>query len=258
MGAEMRLSQTTFPLLLCALSQAQTSQPPAFDVASVKSQKWTDNGSVGVFIRGNTLDAEHADLNTLVEFAYNLQDFQLSGGPPWATAGMLDSSELFQVLAKPDAGETPSMDQFRLMLQTLLAERFHLQIHHVSKQLPAWNLVVNKGGPKLKETAGGETALKVHSVGRHGLHIDATNITIQQAVESQIAPYTGRPTFEKTGLTGHYDFTLEWLNDPVNAAGSDLPTLSSALQEQLGLKLESTTAPFDTIVIDHAEKPSEN
>lgn len=248
-------------LVFCALCGAQTPQPVAFDVASVKPQKWTGSGGVGVFIKGNTLDAEHADLNSLVEFAYNLQDFQLSGGPPWTTHGMLDSSELFQVLAKPAEGQTPSMEQFRLMLQTLLADRFHLQIHHVSKQFPAWNLIVNKGGTKLKETSGASPTLNTTSLGRQGISMAVTNQTIQEVIDKQLGGYSGRPVFDKTGLTGHYDFTLEWVHDPtapLNARESSLPPLPSALQEQLGLKLESTTAPFDTVVIDHAEKPSEN
>jgi uncharacterized protein (TIGR03435 family) len=128
-------------------------------------------------------------------------------------------------------------------------------------------LVVSKGGSKLKTTAGGESGIKSRPIGakdavdrRAGLRITGTNVTIDQIIHSQIGYDAKRPTFDKTGLTGHYDFTLEYLQDPTSplAAESTLPPLSSALQDQLGLKLESTTAPFDTIVIDHAQKPSEN
>jgi len=205
----MRILPAAF-LVLNVLCPAQTPPPLAFDVASVKPQKWTGNGSVGVLVRGNTLDAEHADLNSLVEFAYDLKDFQLSGGPAWGIHGVLDSSELFQVLAKPASGQTPSVDEFRLMLQTLLADRFHLQVHHVNRQIPVYNLVVNKGGPKLKESAGGNTAINVRSAGPGGIHIDAINVTIPHALESQLGLYAGRPVFEKTGLTCYYDFTIEW------------------------------------------------
>jgi uncharacterized protein (TIGR03435 family) len=253
-------TQAALLLLSCALSQAQTPQPPAFDVASVKSQKFTGTGDMGIFTEGNTLHAEHLDLNKLIAFAYNIEEFQLSGGPSWAANGAIYSSDLFQVLAKPAAGQTPSTDQFRLMLQTLLAERFHLRIHHVSKQLPAYNLIMNKGDPKLKETAGGETGMSQRRVGKVGWRIDATNVTIQYSI-GLLSVYAHRPIFDKTGLTGHYDFTVKWLLDQTgaaDAAGSDLPALPAALEEQLGLRLESTTAPYDTIVIDHAEKPSEN
>ncbi|HVV47006.1 MAG TPA: TIGR03435 family protein [Bryobacteraceae bacterium] len=235
------------------------TQPLAFDVASVNPQKWTGTGGVGVFIRGNTLVGEHADLETLVEFAYNLKGFQVSGGPAWIRHGMLDDSELFQILAKPPAGETPTVDQFRQMLQTLLADRFHLQIRHVPKQLPAYSLVVAKGGPKLRETAGAKRAMITRPVRRVGLHIDATNVTIQDAVDSQLGLYADHPVFNRTGLTGHYDFSLEWLQDQTApAAGTELQSYATALQDQLGLKLEPITAPFDTVVIDHVEHPSGN
>jgi uncharacterized protein (TIGR03435 family) len=242
------------------LSLAMAYAQPAFEVASIKPQKWTGNGGVYVMVRGNTLTGEHTDLGSLVEFAYNLKDFQLFGGPAWTRHGMLDSSELFQVIAKPPAGQTPSIDQFRQMLQTLLADRFHLQIHHITKQMPAYSLVIAKGGPKLKASAGGDRAMKTRTVQRVGLHVDATNVTIQEALDGQIGIYAGRPMFDKTGLTGHYDFSMEWLQDQT-AAGADVSGLQSyatALQDQLGLRLESTTAPFDTVVIDHAEEPSGN
>jgi uncharacterized protein (TIGR03435 family) len=214
-----------------------------------------------VFIKGNTLDAEHADLNSLVEFAYNLQDFQLSGGPPWTTHGMLDNSELFQVLAKPAEGQTPTERQFRLMLQALLADRFKLQIHHVGKQLPAYDLVLNKGGAKLKESAPDtEAKSMMSSPTRTSLRLVVARQTIGWLVENQLNIVAGRPVLDKTGLTGSYDFTLQWLQDPTgtNPGTSDLPPLNTALQEQLGLRLQPTTAAFDTVVIDHADKPSEN
>ena len=255
----MRLWQTAFVLVFCALCRAQT-QPLAFGVASVKPQPWRDNGSVGVGVRGNTLYAEHATLNDLVEFAYDLQDFQLSGGPGWSTVnGKLADSELFQVIGKPAEDTAPSTGQVRLMLQTLLADRFHLQIHHVSKQLPAWNLVVAKGGPKLKESPAGVTP---HMAISANIRIVATGISIQSLIDSQLSIAAGRPVFDKTGLNGNYDFTLEWVNRKLSAASdpglTDGLSLFTALQEQLGLKLESSTAPFDTVVIDHAERPSEN
>jgi uncharacterized protein (TIGR03435 family) len=263
----MRILPTTLLSACCVFSAAQTPQPLAFDVASVKPQKFTGEGTVGISIEGSTLHAEHFELNKLIEYAYNIQDFQLSGGPSWAAFHGLFGSEFFEVMAKAAPGQTPSPEQFRLMLQALLADRFHLQIHRLSKPLPAYNLVVSKGGSKLTTTAGGESAIDFRQIGakdgigrRPGIHITATNVTIDQIIHSQIGYDAKRPTFDKTGLTGHYDFTLEYLQDPTSplAAESTLPPLSSALPDQLGLKLESTTAPFDTIVVDHAEKPSEN
>ncbi len=246
----MRVRHIALFAACCFAANAQT-----FEVASVKPQKWTGSGGVYVMATGDTLHGEHCDLNTLVEYAYNLKDFQLSGGPAWASHGQLAISDLYQVVAKAPAGTTPSTEDFRRMLQTLLAERFHLQIHHVEKQVPVFNLVVDKGGPKLKPTSGDKTSLRTQGAGPGGLHIDAVNETIQHAVQAQIGLYAGRPVIEKTGLDGHYDFSLEWSQDDNR---TDLPSYASALKDQLGLRLEPSTAPFDTVVIDHAEKPTEN
>jgi uncharacterized protein (TIGR03435 family) len=256
----MRILPIALLLACSVVSLAQTPQPLAFDAASVKPEKFTGVGSMGISIEGSTLHAEHMDRNKLIAYAYNIEEFQISGGPSWAANGTITSPDLFQILAKLAAGEMPSTEKFRIMLQTLLADRFHLQIHHVDKQLPAYNLVVSKGGPNLRETTGGKTAMKQRPVGDVGLSIVATNVTIQDALPL-LSIYSHRPIFDKTGLTGHYDFTVKWLLNQLGAAdvpGADLPTLPAALQEQLGLKLESTTAPYDTVVIDHAEKPSGN
>jgi len=244
-------------------SSAQSASAPVFEVASIKPQQWTGQGSVGIFVRGNTLDAEHVSLFSLVEFAYNLRDVQLSGGPSWVKSGVLSSSELYQVMAKVSGNPTPSMDVFRQMLQTLLADRFKLQVHHVKKELPIYNLVVNKGGPKLKESPEDAKFNFVSSgLGRLGVRIVATHMTVQQLIDHQLSGYTDRPIFDKTGLTAPYDFTLEFAVENVppaqEADSKDGPALVTAVKEQLGLKLEPDTAQFDTVVIDHADRPSEN
>jgi len=256
----MKHFQVAFILAFCALADAAAPPAPVFDAASVKPEKFTGVGSMGVSIQGTTLHAEHMALNKLIEYAYNIEGFQLSGGPSWAADESILSPDLYQIVAVPAPGERPSTEQFRLMMQSLLADRFHLEIHHLAKQLPAYNLVVNKGGPNLRETTGGKTALKQRQVGEVGWSIDATNVTIRDALVL-LSIYVHRPIFDKTGLTGHYDFTVKWLLKDLGAAdapGSDLPSLPVAVQEQLGLKLESITAPYDTIVIDHAERPTEN
>ena len=249
--------------ILTAIALPQSAPAPKFDVASVKPQPFTGQGSAGIFVRGNTLDAEHVSLNSLVMFAYDLRDIQLSGGPSWARSGLLIDSELYQVIAKASADPPPPMEIFRQMLQALLADRFKLQIHHVQRDLPTYNLVVNKGGPKLKASADdAKFQFVVSSVGRLSVRIVATHTTMQELIDHQLSGHTDRPIFDKTGLTAPYDFTLEYaVENPSSgqeAGPNDGPALVTAVQEQLGLKLEPGTAPFDTIVIDHAERPSEN
>jgi uncharacterized protein (TIGR03435 family) len=238
--------------------------PPAFEVASVKPAPYKGSGFIGgVMVRGNTLTAEHASLNDLVTFAYNLRSVQLSGGPAWAERGVITESELFEVIGKSAGDPPPPMDIYRQMLQTLLADRFKLQVHHVQKEFAVYNLVVNKGGPKLKDSPEDtKYGMNVYSLGRFGIRIQATSVTIQQLVDNQLVGYAERPVFNKTGLTGKYDFMLEFVTENLppgaEVGPNDGPALVTALQQQIGLKLEPGTAPFDTVVIDHAERPSGN
>jgi uncharacterized protein (TIGR03435 family) len=257
-----------FALFVCAFFAVlgQNPQPtarPEFEVASVKRQSFTGQGSVGVGVRGDTLDAEHVSLLSLVLFAYNLRGVQLSGGPSWAGSDDLMNSELYQVIAKASGDPPPPMETFRQMLQALLADRFKLQVRHQQKELPIYNLVVNKGGPKLKQSpADAKFYFAISNKGRISVRIVATHVTMQELIDQQLVGYTDRPVFDKTGLATPYDFTLEFaVENPRSGqegGPNDGPALVTAVQEQLGLKLEPGTAPFDTIVIDHAERPSEN
>ena len=242
-----------------ALAQA----PPQFDVASVKVQPWTGQGGVGVFVRNDTLDAEHCSLYALIAFAYDLRDMQLSGGPAWADRSQLklDEAELYQVLGKVASDPPPPTAVFRQMLQTLLADRFQLKVHHIQKEFPTYNLVVDKGGLKMKASAGDtKFSSNMKSTGKTGIRLAAAQMTMEKFV-AMLAPPSGRPVFDETGLDGGYEFTLEFVfeNAPVGPdASSDFPPISIALRNQLGLRLEPATAPFDTVVIDHAERPTGN
>lgn len=242
---------------------AQSAPAPEFDVASVKLQPWTGQGSVGIFVRGDTLDAEHVSLFDLVTFAYSLRDVQLSGGPAWVRRDVLVSSELYQVMAKTSGDPPPPMEVFRQMLRTLLADRFQLRVHHVQKDLPVYNLVVKQGGAKLKESPEDAKFNFVASgAGRVGVRIVATHMTMQELIDHQLGAYTDRPIFDKTGLTTPYDFTLQFTVEnprPGQEPGpDDPPPLAAAVQEQLNLKLEPGTGPFDTVIIDHVVRPSQN
>jgi uncharacterized protein (TIGR03435 family) len=240
--------------VIAAFGQA----PPAFEVASVKPQAWTGKGNVGVGVHGNTLEAEHASLNDLVLFAYGLRDVQLSGGPAWAdrSHSKLEDSELYQVIAKASGDPPPPTEAFRRMLQGLLADRFQLKIHRVRKELPIYNLVVSKGGPKLTESpADAKFSEAISPLGDSSARMVVTKMSMQRLAD-ELSLYVDQPVFDKTGLTAAYDFILEFAFE--NMAGpADGPSPFTAVKK-LGLKLESAIAPFDTVVIDYAERPSEN
>jgi uncharacterized protein (TIGR03435 family) len=196
----------------------------------------------------------------LTEFAWNLKSFQISGGPGWALHGPLASSELYQVIAKADG--TRSADDFRVMLQALLADRFRLQIRHVDKSVPVYELVVAKTGAKLAVSQDSQTpSLAVDSSKKYVTHITARHTSIR-SVLGLFERAAGRPVRDATGLTGFYDFEVGWAPDGVQTPDVDTtvdaPSLFTALQSQLGLQLKSATGQFDTVIIDRADKPSEN
>lgn len=239
--------------------------PEAFDIASVKPQPRNNQAgsSMGVFIHGDTLDAEHCSLYDLVSWAYNLRDGHLSGGPTWANRGklLLMDVELYQVIGKVSINPPPSMEVFRQMLQTVLTDRFQLKIHHVEKEFPTYNLVIDKGGLKMKASAEGtQFSNKQSSIGRYAIRMVTTQITMPNFA-GMIAGYTGRPVFDKTGLQGGYDFTLDFIPERETAEPDlppGVPSILQAVRDQLGLRLEASTGIFDTIVIDHAERPTAN
>jgi uncharacterized protein (TIGR03435 family) len=223
-------------------------------------------------VHGNTLTAEHADLYCLVEFAYGLRtdDSQLSGGPTWAHHGILSDvsgadSVLYHVIAKAPDGPTPPTAQFRLMLQALLADRFQLEVRYARKDLPVFNLVLSKSGLKLKKnTSDVKTSLAMKDGRRFWMR--AVHAPITDLVDELTNPNhgAGRPVFDQTGLTGFYDFEIDWSPNDLATGGPDssaantmAPSVFAAL-DRLGLKLEPGTAPVDTVVIDRAEKPSQN
>ena len=252
-------------LLNPALLLAQT--PTAFEVASIKPDPWPGrNTRVGIAVQNDTLTGDHIDLYSLVEFAYDLKPEHISGGPPWAKHGMLDSSELYFVVAKaagnPPGNPPPPQSEFRRMLQTLLAERFHLELRHAAKDFPIFNLTA---GPrlKLKESAPDakfgfrQDARLNHG---HAIRATATHTSMAQFV-SILGSHSGRPMYDHTGLTGFYDFELSWdTDDSADSTGPDAigQLFGVAVEKQLGLKLESATASFDTVVIERAEKPTAN
>jgi uncharacterized protein (TIGR03435 family) len=239
------------------LAQHPAAPPLAFEVATIKPTARTDghwslhetpDGYVGVDV----------SLFKLVQEAYGLifEADRITGGPPW-----LDRDK-FDVIAKFDAADFPeakklSYRQHADMLRPLLADRFKLNLHHESREFPVYDLVVGKGGFKLKESDPaslnpGEPGCHLSSKGYQGCSMTALADYLHNA--------TGRTVINKTGLSGVYDYTLAWStpNTPPDSPAAAYPSIFTAVQEQLGLKLEPSTTPLDILVIDSAEKPSEN
>jgi uncharacterized protein (TIGR03435 family) len=196
-----------------------------------------------------------ATLHDLLYHAYDLQDSEQISEPQWLSA------EYYDIAAKIPSGTTKA--QFQTMLQSLLVERFKVELHHVKKDFPVYYLVVGRNGPKLKEPgsdtnregfppiAPGKPGMSVTYTGMQA-HLTARQQTLA-ALGGMLRPTAGRQILDKTGLPGKFDYTLEFTVRDLAEAGP-LPSLFDALPQQLGLRLEDGKAPFDVLVIDHAEK----
>lgn len=229
--------------------RAPDAPRPSFDVASVKVAPQPVGGySSSMNVTPGRLNCTNVTLKKLIARAYSVRDYQVSG-PDWI------NTELYTIVASMPADT--SGDDLLLMVQSLLAERFQLVFHKEQKDMPVYELVVGKGGHKLKQVEFGRGSTSM-SPGK----LVATGIPLRNFVDT-LSRYLNRPVLDKSGLTGVFDFTLEWSQDgkATDAAG-DLPAAPSiftAIPEQLGLKLESRKAPIEILVLDRAERaPSGN
>lgn len=264
--------------MIATAAAAQTPRP-AFEAASVKVNK-SGTGLVRLSTFPGRLTAVNVTLRMLVRYAYNIQDFQMSGGPAWIDADRFD--------VEATAGSTQGFDGIRLMTRTLLGDRFKLVAHTESRELPIYVLAIarrdgrlgdqiNPAGPDCKPMTplpgappppppppGGApntqcpSMLAVGGISGRKLPIDRLVATLSQ--------FVGRRIVDNTSLTGTFDFDLKWTPDQLPGGGrgpvpiapfdADGPSLFTAMQEQLGLKLEASRGPVDVLVIDGAEKPA--
>jgi uncharacterized protein (TIGR03435 family) len=241
-----------------------TAAPLSFEVADVKGNKsGGGRGASADFLPGGRVNVTNAAMKELIAGAYSVGEYPVSGGPGWLDA------ERYDIVAK--AAPTTSEDHVRKMLQTLLADRFKLAIHHGHKATSVYALTLGKQAPKLQESAAGTEA---DCKGLRG-HLTRTHMSMPDLAEAlpRMSPrYIDLPVVDLTGLKGVYDFKLEWTTMPGPAAaagrGGDAPatnpdtvpvSIFNAIQDQPGLKIEGRKHPIDIIVIDHVERvPIEN
>jgi bla regulator protein blaR1 len=268
----------------------KSAPPRSFEVASIKPNHSAAPNRFFRFSDPSRMSIDNMPVKDLIEFAYHVQPFQISGGPGWINSqgydvqAKVDDSVVAQLQKLPPEER---MDQFRLMLQSLLADRFKLKLSHETKQLPIFDLVVAKGGPKLTPatvptappTAGANGRSRprgpmlMFSPGR--LTGKAVDMSALAEVLGRDPALGGRLVVDQTGLKGKYDFTLQFAPEremlipgttdrppmPADAPpppDANAPSIFTAIQEQLGLKLEPTKGPVQTFVIESIEQPSEN
>jgi len=215
---------------------------PSFEVASIKPSPPEYVGFQS-YVKGDRYTAKTATLRDLISFAWRLRGFQISGGPPWAATTNWNIDAEMDPAAKP-ADSMP-------MMQNLLTDRFNLKFHRITKRLRGYALVVDKDGPKLIESKNPGPGLGGGKGRLNGRGADIGTLT------KVLAEQLDSPVADKTGLKALYDFTLTWTPD--EATDSLGPSLFIALRDQLGLRLEPLAkVPVEILVIDHAEKPTEN
>jgi uncharacterized protein (TIGR03435 family) len=263
---------------------------PSFEVATVKPNH-TGDGSTSIWRRDGSYRVQNLTLKEIIRIAYALQsETQISGSSDDLLGQHFDINAKVDDQQRAAIAKMSSEDQrqqMALMLQSLLAERFMLKVHWQKRELPVYALVVAKDGPKFKPFApqaettedsrravGSSSAhvgfsMTVNSAGAEltaiGEPIDALARMLANQKEAE-----GRSVIDRTGLNGKYDYTMHWTPEqdtqPATAAdtgttqpvGGDGPSLFTALQEQLGLKVKADQGEVETIVIDHVEQPSEN
>lgn len=226
------------------LAQPPTPGKLEFEVAVVKAGDPYGHES-GLRLRSlSQIELPNVTLRSLVKMAYGVEDSTLVGGPKWA------ASELFSVVAKMPVGVPRTLANLRQMLTALLVQRFNLEFHSETRELPAFLLVVAKGGPSMHASAPEE----VPQVGGGPGRILGTAQPIGALVH-ELSKIVERPILDRTGLTGTYDFVLEFASIQASASESTAPLLFAAIREQLGLRLEASRAPIHVMVIDRAERP---
>jgi uncharacterized protein (TIGR03435 family) len=228
----------------------------SFEVASIRLHA-TPVQRIGASVSGQRFAAEAMSLDNLITYAYEVKRYQLLGVPSWADSN--DPNCLrYDVIAKAEGDQALSRNQARTMLQNLLADRFGLRFHREVKEMPVYALVVAKNGPKIKDTASAAPGSLIMA-GRNDIELTSNAGSIAQLV-NQLANANGvdRPVLDRTDLRGNYDYKLTWT--PTINTGNDSEAISifTALQEQLGLRLDPQRAPIEVLIIDQAEKPSNN
>jgi uncharacterized protein (TIGR03435 family) len=234
---------------------------PTFEVATVKPSDPNRPGKAFT-VRGRTFLTINTTLADMLTFAYGLHPGQIIGAPEWV------EDELYDITAQPDGEGQPNDRQWKSMMQRLLADRFMLAFHRDTRELPAYVLTVTSGGLKMAKSGGDPNGLPGLFFKGLGV-LPAINATMADFAGVMQAVVLDRPVVDRTGLTGRWDFTLQWTPDESQfggrgAAAGQLqganapPGLFTAIQEQLGLKLESTRTPVEVFVIDRVEKPSAN
>jgi uncharacterized protein (TIGR03435 family) len=227
---------------------------PGWEVVTVKPADPNETGSV-ISISGRHVIVSNEPMIAMLKFAYGIQNSEIVQAPQWM------KTERWDVSGVPDAPGKPNLPQFQHMMQKLLAERFGLKLHREQRVVPVSALTVAKGGPKLEKSADANLGPSNNGGGGpNGTESHRYSNASMPDLALMLMIYTDRPIVHQTGLQGRFDFQSQWTRDETaTPTATDAPPgLFTAMQEQLGLKLEPTKAAADLMVIDAVERPEAN
>jgi uncharacterized protein (TIGR03435 family) len=253
-ASELTGLTTLAVMVLASLIGTRAQSSETFEVASIRPSRNSSAGSNFDSAPGGRLTATNITVKYLIRLAYDVKDYQIERAPGWV------DSEQYDIAAKSASGRNTGLEEEKSMLRDLLANRFQMATHRETKQMQVYLLVVGKNGPKLKESNASRTTT------RKGCgHLAGTRLTMD-VIATILSRQFERDVLNRTDFPGKYDFQLDWTPDAgpcpaaegPDGATANLPSIFTAVQQQLGLKLESSKGPVEILVIDHVERPSEN
>jgi uncharacterized protein (TIGR03435 family) len=244
------MKKLALSIAVAVLMPAQTpvrEKRAEFEVASIRPAK--DDGDHDSETNKGFFRTHNLTLKRLIARAYAVDTRQIFGGPNWM------DSDSYDITARiPAEFAQQTREKVPEMIQSLLADRFQLIIHREPREVSGYALVVAKKGPKMERAKPEETGSHADS---NNTHLTAKNVTME-AFANHLSRDIGKLVVDKTGLTGGFNFELDWMPERLESSSDDRASIFTALQEQLGLKLESAKITTPAIVVDHAERPSEN
>jgi uncharacterized protein (TIGR03435 family) len=253
-------AEWAIPAAPAKIAPMATDAKPDVEVATIKPTQ-PGNDQMAFQTHGGTLVIKNLTLRFMMSFAYDLPARQITGEPGWM------DTDKWDIEAKADTPGELNVSQLKLVMQKLFAERFALQVHEEKRKMEASVLIVSKDGPKMTKTADASSPTNVLMYPQ-GVII-AKSATIADLAQ-WLRSILGQPVMDKTGLEGRWDFTMKWTPDETQFAdvpesarrpaddANPPPPLFTAIQEQLGLKLETQKADVPVLVVDHVAHPSPN
>jgi uncharacterized protein (TIGR03435 family) len=225
---------------------------PTFEVATIKLSD-PDSHRQGIGYHGRKVDATGQTLKSLMMFAYGVHGKQIVDEPAWASGDKYDIEGVADVPGEPD------LKQMQEMYQKLFVERFGLQLKHEQREMTYYALTVAKSGARMAKAKDGDDASPDQTGEGHGYMEMRYTANLMSDFALGMNYFTDRPIVDETGLAGRYDFTLKWMpNTVTEPEGGQIPGLFTAVQEQLGLKLELKKGMVDVLAVQEVQRPSEN